>query len=78
MHGNTIIILKYNDWLFHSMASSEKTNITRRRRGEESRPLAPIMRHMNDIFEDFRTDVEKHISSCIALLNDGLAISSAC
>lgn len=58
MHGNTIIILKYNDWLFHSMASSEKTNITRRRRGEESRPLAPIMRHMNDIFEDFRTDVE--------------------
>jgi HSP20 family protein len=46
------------DCLYLSMTSSEKTNITRRRRGEESRPLAPIMRHMDDVFEDFRTDME--------------------
>jgi HSP20 family protein len=29
-----------------------------RRRSDESRPLLPITRHMDDIFEDFRRDVE--------------------
>jgi HSP20 family protein len=38
------------------MTNSEKSNIRRTR--EESRPLLPITRHMDDIFEDFRRDME--------------------
>jgi HSP20 family protein len=37
------------------MTTSEKTSIERRK---ESRPLLPIARHMDEIFEDFRQDME--------------------
>ena len=37
------------------MTRSEKTSIERRK---ESRPLLPITRHMDEIFEDFRRDME--------------------
>lgn len=40
-----------------AMTSPEKPNI-RRSSGEESGPLLPITRHMDDIFETFRRDVE--------------------
>ena len=36
------------------MTTSEKTSIERK----ESRPFSPIARHMDDIFEDFRRDME--------------------
>jgi HSP20 family protein len=38
------------------MTTSEKTSIERRK--EESRPFLPIARHMDEIFEDFRRDME--------------------
>jgi hypothetical protein len=39
------------------MTNSKGTNITRRI-GEEPRPFFPISRHVDDIFEDFRRDME--------------------
>jgi HSP20 family protein len=46
------------------MTSPEKTNITkaRRRTGEGPSSLLPITRHMDDIFEDFRRDMESMFS----------------
>jgi HSP20 family protein len=38
------------------MTNSEKPNIVKKR--EEPRPFLPITRHMDDIFEDFRRDME--------------------
>jgi hypothetical protein len=45
------------------MTSPEKSNITRRRRSEEPRPLFPVRRDMDDIFEDFRRDMESMFHS---------------
>src|SRR5512134_2879983 len=64
MHCTAIVILKYTDHLFPAMTSPEKTNITkaRRRTGEGPSSLLPITRHMDDIFEDFRRDMESMFS----------------
>jgi HSP20 family protein len=44
------------------MTSSEKSNITKRTR-EEARALLPITHYMDDIFEDFRRDMESIFNS---------------
>jgi HSP20 family protein len=44
------------------MTSSEKSNI-KRRTLEETRPSLPMTRYMNDIFEDFRRDMESMFNS---------------
>jgi HSP20 family protein len=55
LHGTATLLLKYDGSNTIDMTSSEKSNIKRR---EEASPLLPIRRHMDNIFEDFRTEME--------------------
>jgi HSP20 family protein len=45
-----------------AMTNSEKSNIRKRKR-EEARPFLPMTRYMDDIFEDFRRDMESMFHS---------------
>jgi HSP20 family protein len=55
MHGTANLLLKYDDSQILFMTTSEKSNIRRR---EEASPLVPMRRHMDNIFEDFRREME--------------------
>ena len=55
MHVTAKLLLKYDGSQILFMTTSEKSNIRRR---EEASPLVPMRRHMDDIFEDFRREME--------------------
>jgi HSP20 family protein len=56
MHGTAVLLLKYYTSVnHHIMTASEKSNI---RRTEEVRSFVPISRHLDNVFEDFRREME--------------------
>jgi HSP20 family protein len=61
LHGTAFPFLKYHSSLLLAMSASEKTNMERKK--EESRRFLPITRHMDEIFDDFRRDMENMFHS---------------